>query len=168
MPKPTAIMIDLEHQKIHEGNSFVINKLFSGVADGDSVYVRFKAISQSMHIIFKAEVEGKAFLKTYEGTTYTDDGTIVTPFNRIVGDGNVVDAEIYHTPTINTLGTQRGDRLIPAGTGGTATGGSGGSRIESVILPGNELLLEVQNVSTKTRDIDIIADWYQVKRWLKK
>ena len=164
MPKPTSISIDVGHQKIHEGNSFVINKLFSGVVDDDSVYVRFKAISQSMHIVFKVEVEGKAFLRTYEGTTYTDDGTVVTPFNRIVSDGKSVDAEIYHTPTINTLGTQRGDRLIPAGTGGAATGGSGGSRVESVMLPGNELLVEVQNVSTKTRDIDIVADWYQVKR----
>ncbi len=158
------ITIDLGHQKIHEGNSFVVNELFNSVSNGDSVYVRFKAISQSMHIIFRVEVEGKAFLKTYEGTTYTNDGTVVTPFNRIVGDGKSVDAEIYHTPTINTLGTQRGNRLIPAGTGGTATGGSGGSRAESIILPGNELLVEVENASGQARDIDIIADWYQVKR----
>jgi len=156
--------LDITHQKVHEGASFVINKLFTDVVNGDSVYVRFKAIDQSMNIVFKVEVEGKAFFKTYEGTTYTDDGTVVTPFNRIVGDGKVVDAEIYHTPTINVLGTQRGNRLIPAGKSGTATGGQSASRLESVILPGQELLLEVENASGQVRDIDIVADWYQVDR----
>ncbi len=159
-----TINTDLTHEKVHEGISFVSNTLFTSVADSDSVYVRFKATTKAMHIIFKVEVEGKSFLKTYEGTTYTDDGTAVNVFNRVVGGGVTETGEVYKTPTIDVLGAQRGNRLIPAGRGGTATGGSGGNRVESIILPGNELLIEVENASGQSRDIDIVADWYEVKK----
>lgn len=157
------IAIDLTHQKVHEGASFVINGTFANIANGESAYARFKAVEQTMHIVFQIEVEGKAFFRTYSGTTYTDDGTAVAPFNRIVGSDIEVDAEVYHTPVVDVLGTRRGNRLIPAGTGGTATGGAIGSVRESIILPGEELLVEVKNASGQIRDISIVADWYQVK-----
>lgn len=164
MPKPTSITIGLEHQKVHEGVSFTWTYLWQGVVNNGFVRVQIKAISKSLHIILGIEASGKSYWSSYGGTTYVDDGILESGFNRIVGGGLTQTAEVYRDPVVDVLGASRGVRLIPAGTGGNATGGATGARIESIVPAGNNLLFEVQNVSGQARDIGIFFDWYEENR----
>jgi hypothetical protein len=106
--------------------------------------------------------EGKSRLKTYINTTYSAAGTAYTPFNRKTGTVSNFGGTIAIDPTINVIGTMRGNDFL--GTGGAASsriGGTGASDIETIVSAGTELLIEIQNVRGSASDLDFIANLYE-------
>ena len=106
--------------------------------------------------------EGKSRLKTYIGTTYSANGTVYTPFNRQTKEANNLECVVYVNPTINVLGTARGNDFVGSG-GATAQriGGTGSSDIETIVNAGTELLIEVQNVRGSASDLNLICNIYE-------
>ena len=158
--------IDYAHQKIHEGKGFVANYIQNAVPDNNIRRLRLTAANnRAMHVVIGIDVTGKFSFKTYEGTTYTvqgtaPDGTTLTAFNRILGrDGR--SGIVRHNPTVDELGALRASRIIPGGTGPQSTGTTASERWESIIPPGHDLLLVFQNLSGQAKDLDVTIDWYE-------
>ena len=90
------VTIDLAHQKGHEGKNYTVNYLEKAVVNNGYIRLRFVTPSNvAAHIIFELASEGKAYFKTYSGTTYTADGTLpdgvnLTQFSRSGADPSVI------------------------------------------------------------------------------
>lgn len=159
-PRPLYEQIDAVHQAIHLRGMYTISRTALNVANlgFHDIHVRPPA-GYEAHLRFVIVTEGKAYFKTYQGTTYTADGTAITPFNRAT-NGDATTLLAWHTPTINVLGTLRGDDMIPGGTGGNATGGNISGELESIIAPNTDILFRVQNVKGTAGDLNIILNYY--------
>lgn len=160
--KNPTIVNDIVHENIHDKNFFDFQKTFIDVLNNGYVRISLRPQTKEMHLIITVETEGKCYFKSYIDTTWTDDGTLESTFNRYINDSPAADAQIYSQGTVDTLGTQRFDKLIPGGTGFFSTGATSSSRVETVLDSGLELTLEVQNVSNTSDDIGITVEWYEV------
>lgn len=160
-----AIM-DWLHHEVHEGEMFTSNLLVTNVANNGYLRLRFTTGTKSAHVNnIQILTEGKAYLKTYSGTTYSAAGTLpdanLTRFVRNTGNVQVSTSTLYYNPTINVIGTLRGNQLIPGESSKKGSGSIISSIIETIIKPNSEILIEVQNVSSATSDICIVLDWYE-------
>lgn len=160
------ITIDIANQKVLEDAACTFNYLETNVANNGFVRLRCIApANRRAHIVFQLGSEGKAYFKTYLGTTYTADGTLtdgikLTHFSRC---GALIDGlTLRYNPTIDVLGSKRGNQIIFGGSGPISTGISRGTGIESIIQPGCEILVELQNVSGNVKDMEILGDYYKV------
>jgi len=159
-PRPLIESIDPVHQAIHERGMYVISKTFLAVAN--SGYARIHIVPPAgyeAHVRLSVNTEGKCYLKTYTGTTYTNAGTAMTPFNRATS-GGASTLLAYHTPTINVLGTPRGDDMVGGGFGGNSFGANANQEFESVIAPGTDFMLELQNEAGSAKDINLVFNYY--------
>ena len=111
------ITMDYLHNKIHEGEMLVASHVFATVADDATVYIRQSVGSlKYLHSVLEFNSTGLWNFKSYVGTTYTADGTLLDQTNRKSDSEYVPDGLIYHTPTIDTLGTLRLDFDFGSGT----------------------------------------------------
>jgi len=101
------------------------------------------------------------YKKETEKTFYTNGGTLTSSFNRKTSASDDSDVDVYVSPTIDSLGDLRGERLILGGAVGQTTGATGGDVIESIIAPNTEFLISVTNTSTAAKDIGIAIDWHE-------
>ena len=160
--------IDIIHQTVHQGYMHTLSHTKLNVADNGYLRVRFVApVDKDIHIRIAWASEGKSRLKTYIGTTYTANGTPKIPFNRNAALTSNLEGTYFIDPTINVLGTLRGDDFIGAsGAASTRVGGTGSSDVETIISAGTELLVEIQNVRGGTSDLNIIANLYEREKML--
>jgi len=162
------VFIDLVHQKIHEGNAWTANLLKKAILDDGTMFLRVKTDARTtMHLVLQAEAEGKFYFTTYSDTTYTTpgtgpDGVILTKFNRRTILGKTSGVSLEYEPTIDVIGSLRGNRVILGGTGKKAVGTSGASQaFFTVVGPGEEFLVKLENVSGSTQDCGLVLDWYE-------
>lgn len=157
--------IDKLHHEVHEGYCFTANYLELSVANDAYSRLHVATGAKAAHLIIQIVTEGKAYYKTYSGTTFTGgtapDASKLTVFNRSGVNPKVSTTTVKYGITVVTAGTMRGNQLINGGTGGNATGSSAGSRIESVLAPNSAFMLEVQNKKGMVQDIEIVLDWYE-------
>lgn len=146
---------------VNKGKLFVANYVFKSVANNDYARIHIKANNKICSMQLFIDSEGKAYIKTYLNTIYSNNGTQLSIFNRNCLSSIVNTAKVYITPTITTLGTLRTDDLITGGTGGNAVGSGGGSRSKTIIGDTQDLLFEAQNVSGQTRDMSLVIVWYE-------
>lgn len=158
--------IDKVHHEVHEGNCFTANYLELAVANDGFARLNLKAgANKRAHISVQIITEGKAYHKTYAGTTFTGgttaDGSKLTVFNRNMASANTPETVAKYGISVTAAGTLRGNQLINGGTGRNATGSSGGNRIESIIDKNGSFTIEVQNKKGQAQDIEIVLDWYE-------
>ena len=155
--------IDVYHNKVHGGQVFTISKTFRAVAENGFGRIHILTWAKEVHFTFSFTAEAKAYLNTYAGTTYTNNGTAQPIFNRKPGSGLLPGFQAWHTPTVNVLGTLRGDDFV--GSGGnirTQAGGSGAEGIESIIPPNTDFMFSLQNVESSAKDLGFIINCYEV------
>lgn len=161
--------IGIVHQKVHEGVSYTSNYLKKDVVNNEFLRLHLKTGIASAHLVIELECEGKVYFRTYSGVTFTDEGqppselltSELTLFNRLICATNGNKTNVFSNPTF-TGGILRGNRMLPFGTGGSASGGKSASRIESIICPNTSFVIELQNVSGQARDLGMALDWYEV------
>lgn len=146
---------------VNKGKLFVANYVFKSVANNDYARIHIKANNKICSMQLFIDSEGKAYIKTYLNTIYSNNGTQLSIFNRNCLSSIVNTAKVYTTPTITTLGTLRTDDLITGGSGGNAVGSGGGSRSKTIIGDTQDLLFEAQNVSGQVRDMSLVIVWYE-------
>jgi len=155
--------IEVEHYQVHEGKCYTVSYRSASVANDGYLRIRIKPVGVNAHVKVTYSSEGKALFKSYAGTTYSNNGTAITPWNRNIGSSNVSATLCYHTPTINVLGSQRADEFVgSAGAAVARAGGVGSGSIETVIQAGNDLLLELQNKSGSTSDLQMTINYYEI------
>lgn len=160
-----VVNLDLASQMINDGNFFTASKLFTTVADDAISYIRAKSGDKYCSFSFSVSVTGKAYIFTYSGTTYTVDGTATLLVNRNTTAGLAApETVIYHTPTVNVLGTKRFEDLIPGGEHvQTRAGSVGGASIVTKLAPDQDLLIAVQNKSGAAIDASVVINFFETE-----
>lgn len=154
--------IDIIHQETHDQNTFVSSMVFSALANNGYARMRITApATKDAHLNITVDAGGECLFKTYRNSTYTVAGTAMTPFNRVTASVLAPLSLVKHTPTINVAGTSRGGRLITGGTGGNSIGSNNSTRFETIVSAGDDLLIEVQNISGNAKNFGIVLDWYE-------
>ena len=159
-----VIVIDVVHENIHDKNFWDSQYIFDDVANDGVAYISIRATQcKEMHFTVAVDAEGKCLFKSYVNTTWADDGIEGDIFNRYINGAPDATGLIYYAGTPDVLGTQRFQKLILGGLGPQSTGSSAqGSRVESVLDPGNEITIEITNVSGNVKDFGVIIEWYEV------
>lgn len=155
--------IGVFHQKTYNGDVYTISKTFVDVAaDGYAAIRIVTPADKRMHMQLFVGAEAKAYLKTYSGTTYTNDGALYVPMKRNGASSKVAQSVIYIDPTVNVLGTMRADDLIGGGHGvGHQAGGTVGDVTESILPFNADHLIRVQNKAAQAEDINIVVNFYE-------
>lgn len=163
--RPPTLSVGEEHYETHARNMFTVSKTNRVVPNSNYVYYRIKPVNKECHLQINWGTEGKGYLRTFSSnSTFPLVNTPVTPFNRVIGATQQAETLIYtlQTATANLLGTQRGDDAI--GSGGaspTQAGGQAGGRLETIIPPGYEMLIEIQNVRGSDAYVNVILNFYE-------
>jgi hypothetical protein len=160
------IGIDFPHHEVHEGNLYTFGYTFIDVANAASAELHFvTAATHSIHYAVRITSEGKSYAFIYRGSTYTDDGTEITPVNNNCASSNTAATTVYHTPTVNvdgTLLTAENGILIAGGLGPQSVGSDVRSNDERVAAVSNDYLVRVTNVAGTDKDITIQVAGYEV------
>lgn len=160
------IPIDYQHNIVHEFKMYTISHTFLNVAQNGYGRIRLKTNDNVLHFEINYNSDLKCRLKTYSSPTITGNGTLFSPFNRVIGYGNGMETfEVYLNPTF-TGGTLRGNDFDGSSAGiginpvRAGAGKSGG--IESVLLPNQEYIIEFQNAGTTSSDIGVVINCYEM------
>ncbi len=159
-----VVVIDILHHKIHEGVTYSACRTFNTVGAGNTVSIRITTPAD-IRLHFTAAVAStlKAEFTLDEGTTFSVDGTTITPKNLDRPTGDASTTLTRFNPTVNVAGLEIICGLIPAGERTNATAGqSAGGRSERVLNEAAEYLLSVTNTAAQAADIWIGTEWYEV------
>ena len=157
----TNIITEVE-QKIHTKKYFDAQKRYLDVANNASIGVVITATTKNLHLVAEISAEGKSWLDSYIGTTFSAEGTLLPTFNRYGSPTSPkATAILKENPTVDSLGTQRFQKLILGGTGGQSTGATSGDRVESIIEKGQTIYVELTNKAGTAKDVGIIIEWYE-------
>jgi len=155
--------IDWEHHMVHRKKTFTVSYISLAVANNGYLDIHLTGFKNDAHTKITFSSEGKAYFKTYSGTTYTSAGTAYTPFNRCICSTTAATTIVGINPTINVLGSLRGNDFVGiTGAAVIRAGGTGGESIETIINPGYDLLLRLQNVSGTTADLNMVINFYEL------
>lgn len=152
-----------QNAKAGEGNAFFVNHTFEAVASAAKIYLRHKSgSSKYLHSVLDLITVGQWRVTSYSGTTYTADGTELTPINRKSDSAIVSDTTFWHTPTIDVLGTPRLSFIFGTGTNPSqATTGEFGEAVESVFAPNVDVLIELENMGNSTQYLSGIFNFHE-------
>jgi len=158
------LTIDYAHKEIHEGNHYSACYIFAGVANNASAELRIlNGSTKYLHLLVYVNCELKTYSYIYEATTYSGNGTSLSIYNNNRSSAKVSTATVYHTPTVNVLGTEILCEMIPAGSKSTPLGGSSASRLEYILDTSTDYLIRVTSKggAGSSNDISIICEWYE-------
>ena len=141
------IVTDAAHQRVHNGEMWMVTALATDVADDASLDLVFTTPALDFHVTFQIAAEGSAIVFVYEDTVLDDpvggSAAVVKNANRVTGDAGAPTALVG--PTITGVGTLLFNQSLPGGTGGNASGGQGERRTEIVLAPSTNYLFRVTN-----------------------
>lgn len=160
--KPLVVSIDFIHQKVHEGRFFSGGHYVASVSNNGTLDILFQTdATHTFHGVAEATCGGNALMQMYEGVTFSAAGTAMTLTNHNRNSSKVIPSGVTHTPTITGLGTQlNGTKLIPGGSGGTSSGGTGDFAREFVLKPSTNYLLRITNISGIAQPMSTTIEGY--------
>ena len=157
------IMVDINHQRLHEGRAFIAWNIYpdsAKLASGSSADIVLAAGPGTIaHVTISMESSGDCDFFVYEETS-TTGGTAFTPVRRnrnIVTTSNVA---MVTNPTVTSLGTLINRQFVTGGTGKKASGGSAGS-LEYVLTPLTNYLFRLTNVNGTSHTALLELEWYE-------
>lgn len=159
--------IESTHRMIHDGFSFHATHRAATLADTASfdvlIAVSAATFSHWNGLLYSLS-DSPCDIETYEGTTTSADGTVITPYNRNRNSSNTPGAVLTHTPTITDLGTKIHDRFVPdqGGTGINDVGAiSPNFGEEWITIPSTKYLMRLTNNSGAAITFTLEALWYE-------
>ena len=153
--------VDYDHSEIHSGTLYRADYLYQNIADDKTARLHIVAgENKKAHVQIFVETEGKAYVKVYTHTTYTNIGTEIVAINQNTSSNNRPDAKTYYSPIVDVLGTQISTDLMGGGSSIQVESQSYGHH-EIVLDHGDDLLVKVQNKSGDTKDINIKIIFYE-------
>ena len=163
-PFGAPVFIDFEHHEIHEGDTYDTSYLLAVLANAgnlDLLLVTPAAILP--HVVFSATCGGDADLLLYEATVTTNDGTPLPRRNKRRDSGKTAQVTSFHTPTVagGSEGTLLFSVFLPGGEKNQASGGSASSRSEWILKSSTKYLLRLTNRAGAGKRASINAEWYE-------
>jgi hypothetical protein len=162
----TQTIIDLVHQRCHEGRYFTHSSTHLNIADDASIDHLVVTSATAPHMAFAVSVMADFTLTLYEDTVTSADGAAAYAFNNNRNSAVANTTLIYEAPTVTSIGTKLAETLLPAGKGGNAIGGTDGAPVRTgteIILKSNtKYLFRVTNKSGQTREFTSVSfGWYE-------
>lgn len=161
-PAGRTVTLSNSHWKIHEGAFYSVGYYNAAVANGASIQIIVEIPSTiEGHTSIKLNHGGDVTLQLYEGVTYTDPGTSITPqnHNRCFANTSVVTSS--HTPT-SPVGTQIWQEFFPGGTGGGAPGAVATVGEQVVLCSSTVYMFEATNISGVNEPLNLVISYYEV------
>lgn len=160
-----VIMVDVNHQRNHDGRAFYAYKLapdsapLAALASIDIVMASPAGVYP--HLTVEGLCLGDAELYIYEGTS-TNGGTAFTPINRNrnYAISNPSEVAMVINPTVTAVGTEI-DAEIIAGGGGKKSGGGTTGSLEYVLKPLTNYLFRLTNVNGVAHAASLTLEWYE-------
>lgn len=160
-----VIMVDVNHQRNHDGRAFYAYKLapdsapLAALASIDIVMASPAGVYP--HLTVEGLCLGDAELYIYEGTS-TTGGTAFTPINRNrnYAISNPSEVAMVINPTVTAVGTEIDAEIIPGGGGKKSGGGTAGS-LEYVLKPLTNYLFRLTNVNGVAHAASLTLEWYE-------
>jgi len=147
---------DSVSKEVGLGLVFVVSHLFINVADNGYAYMRVSIPADyNINMGFVVDAESKAYIYMYEDTTFSANGTALTPYNQNRESTNTLNTLFYHTPTINAAGTLIRSSMLGSAGKFTSTSGSASTVYSKRLAESTEYLIAVQNKGGDVRDINI-------------
>lgn len=107
--KKTNALVQVEHvvHDLHEGVMFYRDYPNAAMADTDVIemLISVPATEKSIHAVVGGASTGEVTFEFFEGTSTSNDGTVITGFNRHRESGNSPEVVVTHTPTVSDAGT---------------------------------------------------------------
>lgn len=159
------IMVDVNHQRNHDGRAFFAYKLYPDSAPlsaNANIDIAMAAPAGVFpHITIDALCLGDAELYVYEGST-TSGGTPFTPINRnrnytLTNESQVA---MVIAPTVSAVGTELDAQIIAGGAGKKSGGGTAAS-LEYVLKPLTTYLFRLTNVNGTAHAAHLALEWYE-------
>jgi hypothetical protein len=156
-------VIDIAHQKVHEGRFFSCGYYNSAVVDTGVIELLIQtSATNGTHSRISGYSGGDSLIQIFEGTTFSNAGTALTISNHNRSSLKVFDGTVTNTPTLIGAGTQINSTVfIPGGTKASATGGAGGFGSEFILALSTNYLFRITNVSGATKKQSILFECYQ-------
>jgi hypothetical protein len=160
-----VIMVDVNHQRNHDGRGYYAYKLApdsAPLASAASINIVLASPSGVFpHVTVYGMCLGDAELYIYEGAS-TTGGTAFTPINRNrnYAVSNVSQVAMVINPTVTSVGTEIDAQIIPGGSGKKSTGGAAGS-LEYVLKPLTNYLFRLTNVNGTAHAASLQIEWYE-------
>lgn len=160
-----AIMVDVNHQRNHDGRAFFAYKIApdsAPLAANASIDIVLASPSGVFpHITIDGLCLGDAELYVYEGST-TTGGTSFTPINRNrnYAESNSSQVAMVINPTVTSVGNELDAQIIPGGSGKKSSGGTAGS-LEYVLKPLTNYLFRLTNVNGTSHAAYLTLEWYE-------
>jgi len=149
-----------------KGREFSNGKLFTDVADGDTVGVLFQLPESAECYAFLDSffsITGKAYVRKIDQVTVDSAGTVTEENNRLISDGEScatvefgasVSGGNEWTPKV--IGSSSDGFFSQALSPGTADGPA------IVVQPGENVYFEAENASGQEIDVSIDTDWTEI------
>jgi len=160
-----VIMVDVNHQRNHDGRGYFAYKLApdsAPLASGASINIVLASPSGVFpHVTVDAMCLGDAELYIYEGAS-TTGGTAFTPINRNrnYAVSNTSEVAMVINPTVTSVGTEIDAQIIPGGAGKKSSGGAASS-LEYVLKPLTNYLFRLTNVNGAAHAASLQLEWYE-------
>lgn len=160
-----VIMVDVNHQRNHDGRGYYAYKLApdsAPLASTASINIVLASPSGVFpHVTVDAMCLGDAELYIYEGAS-TTGGTAFTPINRNrnYAVSNVSQVAMVINPTVTSVGTEIDAQIVPGGVGKKSSGGTAGS-LEYVLKPLTNYLFRLTNVNGAAHAASLQLEWYE-------
>jgi hypothetical protein len=160
----TAIInIDSFHHEIHEGETFITSHYVASIANNADIILHITPGTKFDHLVFSGSCGGDALLELFEDPDVDADGVAEAEINMKRLGGAVAESVVVSDPTVNVVGTNLFECLLPGGTGGNATGGIMGLRQNSEfpLDPDKTYMTRLTNTSGNAKPGCLIIQWYE-------
>lgn len=165
--KPAIFRDDIS-EKTHKGEMFFVSKIWEDVPSGGTVYFRHKGTGKKfLHSIIDVNSTGEWELASYEDSTYTADGTELTPINRLSTSDKTITTKFYADPTIDNIGAKRLDILFGSGTNrARVSTGSYSDTIRSIFGKDADVLVALTNRTNRSQNLTLQLNAFEeVELW---
>lgn len=159
-----AEVIDTLHSEVHAGHLWSFGHYNASVGNGANLDVHILTGAAIPHLDFVVSAGGAATATLYEGTTVSNNGTLLMQYNhrrvsQVFGSG----LSAWHTPTATGTGVQCFPTLYVAGgtSPTTRVGGATRQTVELNLLASTRYLLRVNNSSGGNVALSMMATYYE-------
>lgn len=142
------------HSMIHRGKLWSHWTVIENIGAGAS-YDHLLQVITPVHIRIIVSASAESVFSIYEGTTFSNQGTPITAYNRNRASANTTDLVISHAPTVTASGTLLGSMLLQ---GGNKSGSS--ESFDEWIFPSGNYLAKLKNNSNGSANIGVEFNYY--------
>lgn len=157
------ITITVPHHMIHEGKNFIASHFFSNLADQAIALFRILVgANKELHATLSVSAQGMGKFRIAEGTTYSNNGTAVTIYDKNRTTANTSDALCYHTPTVDAAAPKIYDCFVPGGSKQRAIGSVRTNGEEWILKKSTDYLFLFVNYGGANMDASMEIEFYEV------